>query len=68
MRRDVDMRWGVGVHGWAGRWLVNGATTGIVTLTVDPAARGRMLGVPVKLRVLHLSLQDPDGFVAASLP
>lgn len=54
-----------GAHGWRGRWLVNGAGTGLVTITIDPPARGRVTGVPVRVRELTLSLDDPDGFIAA---
>ena len=54
----------VGAHGWRGEWLVNTSTTGLVVLTIDPEARGRCLGYPVRLRTLHLSLADPDAFLA----
>ncbi|MEO5840379.1 MAG: hypothetical protein ABIQ73_11805 [Acidimicrobiales bacterium] len=57
--------WSWGAHGWRGRWLVNGSSRGLVRLTIDPPGRARCLGVPVKLRELALSLDDPDGFVAA---
>ena len=56
---------GIGVHGWRGRWLVNGAATGLVAITVDPAVRAWAVGVPVKLRELTLSLEDPDALVGA---
>jgi hypothetical protein len=56
---------GIGVHGWRGRWLVNGATTGLVLITVDPTVRAWGTGVPVQLRELTVSLEDPDAFVAA---
>jgi hypothetical protein len=56
---------GIGVHGWRGRWLVNGATTGLVAITIDPAVRAWATGVPVRLHVLTLSLEDPDVFSAA---
>jgi hypothetical protein len=55
---------GIGVHGWNGRWLVNGAATGLVTISVDPAVHAWM-PVPVKVRELTLSLEDPDTFLAA---
>ena len=55
---------GIGVHGWNGRWLVNGAATGLVTISVDPAVRAWM-PVPIKVRELTLSLEDPDTFLAA---
>jgi hypothetical protein len=56
---------GIGVHGWRGRWLVNGTTTGLVAITVDPAVRVRAVGLPVHLRVLTLSVGDPAALVAA---
>jgi hypothetical protein len=59
-------RWsGIGVHGWGGWWLVNGSVAGIVRIEIDPPARARVIGVPVRLRTLEVSLQDPDGAVAA---
>ena len=30
---------GIGVHGWRGRWLVNGAASGLVMVRFDPAQR-----------------------------
>ena len=56
---------GVGVHGWAGRWLVNGAVSGLVTLEIDPAARAGVIGLPVKLTSLRVSVEDPDALLAA---
>jgi hypothetical protein len=54
-----------GVHGWSGRWLVNGAGAGLVVVTIDPPASARVTGVPVRLRELTVSAQDPDQLVAA---
>jgi hypothetical protein len=56
--------WGWGAHGWRGRWLVNGSSRGLVSLRVDPRARGRCLGVPVRVRELTVSLDDPALFLA----
>lgn len=56
---------GLGVHGFAGRWLVNGSLDGLVTLHLRPDQRARVLGVPVKLRELQLSLDEPEAFLAA---
>ena len=53
---------GRGAHGWKGRWLVNTSGMGLVRLTIDPPGRGKVLGVPVRLRELILSLEDPDTF------
>lgn len=61
-----DWPWAIGVHGnLRGSWLVNGSATGLVQLAIDPPARARTAGFPVKLRWLGLGLQDPDGFLAA---
>ncbi len=54
-----------GVHGWRGRWLVNGSSHGIVVLAVEPRQRAYVMGWPIRLRELAISLDDPDGFVAA---
>ena len=56
---------GIGVHGWRGRWLVNGAANGLVAVEIDPPACARVLGVPVRLRYVRVSVQDPDALVAA---
>jgi hypothetical protein len=64
-RVRIPLILGWGVHGWAGRWAVNGARTGTVRLDLDPPSRARVCGVPVRLRTLWLSLSDPDGLLAA---
>jgi hypothetical protein len=54
-----------GVHGWRGRWLVNGASEGIVVIDLAPAPRAWVTGFPVRLRQLMISVTDPDGLRAA---
>jgi hypothetical protein len=66
--RNTERVLGWGVHGWRGQWLVNGSSQGIVALRIDPMQRARVIGFRVKLRVLHISLTDPDGFLAALSP
>jgi hypothetical protein len=56
---------GIGVHGFNGRWLVNGSMSGIVSIDIEPRARGFVMGIPVKLRQLHVSVEDPAGLIAA---
>ncbi len=56
---------GWGVHGWRGRWLVNGSLQGLVAIEIDPPICARVLIAPVRLRTLYISLVDPDGFRAA---
>lgn len=56
---------GIGVHGWRGTWLVNGSAKGVVSVHIDPPAQARVLGVPVKLRTLQVSVEEPEEFLAA---
>lgn len=49
-----------GVHGFAGRWLVNGAGDRILQLDLEPPQRGRVLGFPVRLRQLLVSVDEPE--------
>jgi hypothetical protein len=53
-----------GVHGWAGRWLVNGAGDGILVLDLEPRQRAYVMGFPVGLRQLQVSVGDPAGVMA----
>ena len=52
-----------GAHGWRGKWLVNGARDGLVHLTLDPVQRAYVMGVPVRLAHLIVSIDDPDGLL-----
>ncbi len=54
-----------GVHGIAGRWLVNGSGSGILSLRLEPAQRARVMGFPVTLRELMVSVDDPASLQAA---
>ncbi len=58
--------YGFGVHGWNGRWAVNGSQRGAVKLTMEPAAQARVLFVPVTLRELYLSLEEAEAFIVAA--
>jgi hypothetical protein len=64
-RPDSERVWGWGVHGWRGRWLVNGSSSGLVRIDLDPPGRARMGPVPLTVRELRVSVEDPDGLVAA---
>jgi hypothetical protein len=57
-----------GVHGFAGRWLVNGSGDGILTLDLNPPQRGYTLGVPIRLRQLMVSVDDPGALTDALRP
>jgi len=62
---DHDPVWGWGVHGWRGRWLVNGSSSNLVKLHLDPPAKARIGPVPITVRELRVSVEDPDGLIAA---
>jgi hypothetical protein len=65
---DDDRVLGWGVHGWRGRWLVNGSTDGLVRFAIDPRTSARMCGLRVSLRLLRVSVVDADGLVAEFNP
>ena len=56
---------GWGVHGWRGRWLVNGSMSGLVELSIDPPVQAKVCGVSTTLRTLLVSVTDPDALIAA---
>jgi hypothetical protein len=62
---DTDPVRGWGAHGWHGRWLVNGSSQGLVRLEFDPPVRAHTAAFAVRLEVLRVSVEDPDGLVAA---
>jgi hypothetical protein len=65
---DAGRAGGRGAHGWRGRWLVNGSSSGLVRVTIDPPASARVAGVQVRLHELRLSLEAPGFFVATLRP
>jgi hypothetical protein len=48
-----------GVHGFAGRWLVNGSGEGVVSIELSPRQRAYVLGFPVRLKDLLVSVAEP---------
>ena len=64
-RAERTWWWGIGVHGWKHVWVANGSQRDLVRLTLDPEQRARTLGIPVRVRELIVSVQDPDAFIAA---
>ena len=56
--------WGIGAHGFGGRWLVNTAMRGLVEIDLTVPAHGRLLGlVPVRVTSLCVSMAVPDELV-----
>jgi hypothetical protein len=68
-RSQARVRGTTGVHGGRGRWLVNGSTSGLVELAIEPPSQ-LAPGIDTlfrreKVDLLTVSLVDPDGFIAA---
>jgi hypothetical protein len=53
-----------GVHGFGGRWLVNGSGRGILRIHVNPVQRAYLMGVPIRLRELLVSVTERDLLMA----
>jgi hypothetical protein len=52
-----------GVHGWRGSWLVNGSSSGLVRFEIEPAVRALIMGIPVRLTTLRLSVTSPSELI-----
>jgi hypothetical protein len=50
----------IGVHGWRGRWLVNGAHRPIAAIRLSPPVRARIVGFPLTVREILVSVADRD--------
>jgi hypothetical protein len=61
--RDSDPVTGWGVHGWRGLWLVNGSSAGLVRIDIEPAVQAWVVGVPVRLTTLRLSVTSPSELI-----
>jgi hypothetical protein len=58
--------WAVGVHvGPKARWVVNGSTRNMVTISLEPEAVGRLFGFPVRVRSLSVSVVQPEALLIA---
>ena len=70
-RSQVPVGGTVGVHGSRGRWLVNGSADGLVEITIEPPCHlspgiDNLFGMGgSRVDSLTVSLDDPDGFIAA---
>ena len=54
-----------GVHGFAGRWLVNGSAQGLLRIDLKSGQQGHVTGIPVRLRRLVVSVTQPAALAAA---
>jgi hypothetical protein len=63
IEHDTARVWGWGVHGWNGSWLVNATSSGIVRIAIEPQTCAHVLIASVKLRVLRVGVEDPDGLI-----
>jgi hypothetical protein len=63
-RRTISL----GAHGFGGRALVNGAWSPLATITLREPTRAWLAGIPIRLRELTVSVDDPDALRAELLP
>lgn len=54
-----------GVHGFRGRWLVNGSGDCILVINLEPAQRAYVMGFPVSLKQLMVSVDNPFALALA---
>ena len=54
-----------GVHGFGGRWLVNGSGRRILSIDLVPSQRAYVVGFPIRLRQLMVSVADPAALASA---
>lgn len=57
--------WSIGIHGWSGRWIVNGAAAPMARITIEPPAAARTLVFRLRLSELQVSVDDPTALVEA---
>jgi hypothetical protein len=53
------------VHGFAGRWLVNGSGREILSIRLNPVQRAYLMGVPIRLQELLVSVTECPALAAA---
>ena len=58
--KPVSWRFGIGVHGLSGEWAVNATRRPHVAITFKSPQQGRVIGLKVKVKVLHLCPAEPD--------
>ena len=54
-----------GVHGFGGRWLVNGSGREILSIHLTPDQRAYLMGVPIRLQELLVSVTGCAALAAA---
>ncbi|MFM8999740.1 MAG: hypothetical protein ACKOKE_06760 [Actinomycetota bacterium] len=54
-----------GVHGWFGRWNVAASSRGLVRIEFASPVAARVGPVPVRVRTLRVSLEEPEAFLLA---
>lgn len=52
----------VGVRGWRRTWWLNTTRENVTRIAVEPAAKGRFFGIPIKFQAGYLSLAEPQRF------
>ncbi len=63
---SFNAKWGIGlVKGGRGVWQVNGDTGALLAIDMNPKARGRAMGFPIRIRTLRLGVEGEDELITA---
>jgi hypothetical protein len=65
IRRGQRVIDGWGARGRRGSWVVNGSSDDIVEVAIDPPVQARSARRRVELRVLRISVAEPDALIEA---
>jgi hypothetical protein len=58
----------IGVHGFRGRWLVNGAHRPIARIRLAQPVQARIIGLPLAVREILVSVEDRNTLRSALTP
>jgi hypothetical protein len=63
--KPIPWTFGIGVHGWAREWAVNASRRNHVVIAFKSPQRARVIGFPVRVSTLHLSVARPEELISA---
>lgn len=65
---ELPWHWGLGLRAKRGKLALLGAHHGVVLITLHEPYRTTLLKIPLKVTELYVSVEDPDGLIAALQP
>jgi hypothetical protein len=67
-RAELKWYWGLGLRARGGTLALLGAHRGVVRIVLTEPYRTTLLKIPLKVTNLYISVEDPDGLIAALQP